>query len=567
MQTSSKDRAKELLAGLEAREIADCAASFEYFVFKWARTFDPHDKVNPVKGFPEKDYLRLLAREFQHGPDVIYVAKSRQLMVSWLLAARTVWEILYHPHAWAVFQSKKEEDAAEMIYDTVPSKARASFIMSHLPEWMQVCICVEGDKRITRRYTLDQKTFSYGSIILPNGSRAEALAQGAAQVEGKVPSFLCSDESSLQEEWSQSWAAAMPCLAGGGRAVAVATMRLPSAFGEEIASADDVDPDGEMRGVARFKTRSGGYGLRVHYSADPDKDPKTEIGAEWFATESTKMRGGFHGIDWQQHMEINPQTVCGTKCIPYWDKVVDRVVIDDLPFEQVSLWRVGAGADYGMRLPSVILFMAIDYFGTAYAVDEIVQPGLTVHELPGITKGGIAGLSQLWKRHPLFYKVNGTIQMDPTAQKKDQGGDSAVTSAMDIFRQPENGVFMQPAKIRGTDADDLALNWIHERWAGFEEPDWSPGFFICRRCTGLISMLKKAEYAEWSATAQQSNNLKPKMRATVGMDPFDAFKHWVVGMPQGPTRIKAAAPVGSFDWLRKQVHKQTKALSQARELG
>ena len=55
MATSSKDRrAKEILATLEAREIADCGESFEYFVFKWAKTFDPHDKVNPVKHFPDK---------------------------------------------------------------------------------------------------------------------------------------------------------------------------------------------------------------------------------------------------------------------------------------------------------------------------------------------------------------------------------------------------------------------------------------------------------------------------------------------------------------------------------
>jgi len=549
---------------MEAREIADCAASFEYFVFRWAKTFDPHDKISPVKGFPEKPYLRFLAHEFQYGEEVQYIAKSRQLMVSWLLAARTVWEILYHPHSWAVFQSKKQEDAAEMIYDSVPSKARASFIMAHLPDWMQVCLCVDGDKFVSKPYSLDQKTFSYGSIILPNGSRAEALAQGPAQIEGKVPSFLCSDESSLQDEWSQSWAAAMPCLSGGGRAIAVATMRLPSAFGEEIATAADVDPDSEMRGVARFKTRSGGSGVRVHYSADPDKDPKTEVGREWFVRETAKMRGGFEGIDWQQHMEINPQTVCGTKCIPYLDKVLDRVVIDDLDFEQVKLWKLGAGADYGMRLPTVILFMAIDWHGNAYAVDEIVQPGLTVHELPGISKGGIAGLAQLWKQHPLFWNVNGRIQMDPTTEKKDQGDGSAVTSVMDIFARPENGVFMQPALVRGTDADDIALNWIHERWAGYEEPDWSPSFFICRRCTGLLAMLKKAEYADWSATAQANNNLKPKMRATVGMDPFDAFKHWVVSVPQGPQRVKAAAPVGSFDWLRAQVRKQSSAIARVR---
>jgi hypothetical protein len=116
-----------------------------------------------------------------------------------------------------------------------------------------------------------------------------------------------------------------------------------------------------------------------------------------------------------------------------------------------------------------------------------------------------------------------------------------------------NGVFMHPAKARGDIADDLAINWLHERWAGYDEPDWAPQFFICRGCTGLINIIRKAEYDDWSPTAQNTNDLKKRMRPMVGMDPFDAFKHWVVSLPRGPVRIKASPPVGSIAWIKARV--------------
>lgn len=542
---------------LRAREILRCKKSFPYFLFKYVKTKDQHTPLNPIKPFPRKKYLEVLAREFQHGPDVQYVAKSRQLLVSWLMCAKTVWRIQFYAHSEVFFQSKKEGDAAAMIYDTTPQAARMSFIMVSLPDWLQICLVKDGDEEKIVPYPLDQRTFTYGRIMLPNGSMCQALAQGAAQVEGKVPSEFFGDEASLQEEWRASQAALVPCIANGGRAIIVGTMRMPSDFGYEISTAADVNPDSEMRGIARFKSRSGIASIRVHYSADPEKDPQTEQGREWFMRETATMPGGYDGVEWQQHMEINPLSVTGQRCIPYWNEIKNRVVIDDLPVEQVALWKLGSGADYGTRNPTVLLLFAIDYHGNAYAFDEIAAPGLTVHELPGVDKGGIAGLAQLFKQHPLFYRVNGSIQMDPTTEAKNQNQDvGGLTSVAQMFGQ--HGVFFQPAKARGTEADDLTLNWLHERWAGYDQPDWAPQFFITRRCAGLIRILAKAEYADWSPLAQQSNDLKPKMRGGVDMDYFDALKHWVVSLPQGPVRVKASAPPMSFAWLQRLALRESK---------
>ena len=550
----NEKRERDFLAALEAREIADCAESFEYFVFRWAKTFDPHDKLNPVKNFPDKQYLRYLAKEFQHGPDIQYIAKSRQLMVSWLLAARTVWEILYHPHAWAVFQSKKLEDAAEMIYDTVPSKARASFIMAHLPPWMQVCICVDGEKRITKPFSLDQKTFSYGSIILPNGSRAEALAQGPAQIEGKVPSFLCSDESSLQEEWQQSWAAAMPCIAGGGKAIAVATMRLPSAYGEEIAPCDDVDPDGEFRGVARFKTKRGGEGIRVHYSADPEKDPRTPEGAKWFVEETAKMDGGYDGSDWQQHMEINPQSIAGTRAIPYWATIASQVVVDDIPYEVASLWVLTSGLDYGARNKTVWTVRARDYEGNSYLVHELAIPA---NETQGIT-----GFAALMKQSAYFNRVNGKIAADPSIWNEDQNTTSGIVSKAKLFEQA--GVRLVPAKAKGQVADEVLLNRLHGYyWAGYDEPGFVPRLFICRSCRETIGGLPKLMYQDRKGVAFDTNSLVEKLVDRKN-DWWDSLKYDEVSNISATSRSAPRDKPFSFDWFLKVAKKEANLSKYAR---
>ena len=563
---------KRQLEALRYREVIRCSKDFEYWLFKWVRTTDPHDKASPIKPMPDRDSLRFLAREFQHGPDILFIAKSRQLMVSWLLSARAVWEILYHPHAWVCFQSKKEEDAAGMLYDTIPSKARASFIMSNLPVWMQVCAKQEGDEIRFVPYYMDVKTFSFGSITLPNGAMAQALAQGAAQIEGKVPSLFISDESTLQDEWADSWAAAMPCLSGGGRAIAVATMRLPSAYGEEIAPCDDVEPDGVMRGVARFTSARGGAGIRVHYSSDPDKDPLTEQGAKWFGEEILKQRGGYDGVDWQQHMEINPQSLSGERCIPYWDQIKDEVVIDDLPYEQVSLWALWSGADYGMRNPSVLLYGAADYHGNLYVLDEHAAPGGDVKAIREQTGrfgvqhsgvAGVAGLAEMWKAHPMFHRINGQIQMDSTIWRNDQNaGAGGLTNVAQLFTM--HGVHLQPSKQRGQDADDLTLNRLHDLWGGWDAEPYTPRLFICRRCTGLIKAIPRLAYQEWNKVAQGSNDLKKTMKGGVGLDYFDALKHAMVNLPQGPGATRAAPPPMSFVWLRNRVLRERSTNKRAR---
>ncbi|MBY0261811.1 MAG: hypothetical protein K2Q20_05680 [Phycisphaerales bacterium] len=536
----------ELRNRYHKREILRCTRSFKHFLFHYVRTKDEHDRVTPVKPFPKKAYLEFLADEFMGDEEILYVAKSRQLMVSWLLCARVVWEIMFRPHALACFQSKKLEDAASMIFDSTPTLARCSFIVVSLPDWMKVCVCDEDGKRVLRRIPIGSSStlFSSGQIKLPNGSMAMALAQGAAQVEGKVPSLFISDESSLQEEWRASWTAMRPCISGGGRAIAVATMRLPSAYGDEIAPCDDVDPDSVLRGVARFQTLSGGYGLRVHYSADPDKDPATEVGAEWYRNEIAGVLGGREGTEWQQHYEINPESRSGTLVLPMWDRIKTQVVVPDIPFEVARTWKLDSGFDWGVLNKTVWQVFATNYDGFRYMVHEIAVPAADI---------GVTGIAAMMKQSPYLALVNGRIHADPTIWNRTQspnGAGRGVISNADLFRR--QGINLVKARLRGQEADEIWLQkLVGGYWYGWEEPGWTPRFLICESCRETIVGLGRLRYQQWSNSTGNDKPLKEKF-VDKRNDYLDSWKYAEVANPHVPSiQADPAEQFYSFDWLWK----------------
>ena len=533
----------KLVSVLEQRELARCEASFPYYWKNHVRTKDEKDPEFPVKRVPQdKPYLDFLAEEFQNGEDVQYIAKSRQLMISWLLCARITWQLQFRPHSLACFQSKKLEDAARMIFDTTPNVARCSFILANLDDYMKVCLTIKDGERVYVPFGPDTKIFSYGSIKFPNGAIAEALAQGPAQVEGKVPSLYAADEASLQDEWRAAQAAAVPALAKGGRGITVGTMRLPSAYGDEIAPCDEVDPDAVMRGIARFRSASGVSGIRVHYSADPEKDPATEVGRAWFAEETSKMPGGFEGSEWQQHMEISPLAVTGDRVLPFWYKIEPRVVLEaDIPPEQGLIWKLDAGLDWGVRNPTVWLVFGNDFEGNRYVLSELATPAGDV--------GGIVGIVRMMKASPYFSRVNGRIQADPSLWNSDQNTQKGVVSRAQLFA--EEGVHLVSARLKGREADDILLaRLLGAYWAGHEEMEtFQPRLFINPSCTYLVRTLPKLMFAEYLV---QHTDKKEQIQSKHA-DAWDAMKYCEVARPTSAVMPRQGPPPLSFDWFMRQM--------------
>jgi len=523
-------RKVEAATAAAQKVIERCSKDPAYFIFTWLRTKDEHDKANPVKPFPEHEYLRWVIDEWHNGPEVIYTAKSRQLMVSWLLAAYGLWTAMFRPHALVLWQSKKEEDAAPFVYEKTAQHARMSFMLAALPDWLRGCRMADGSFQAIPDV---DSCGSYACLTLPNGAQVLGLAQGASQVESKVPTLFISDEASLQNEFASSMAAAKPAIDKDAKALAVGTMRMPSDFGQEVSPCHEADPDACGRGLARFRTINGVYGIRVHYSADPEKDPETQLGAAWKRgqLESGAYPGGEEGFRWQQHMEINPLARSGTLCLPSWRGAESRVVIPDLSPRDTFGWSFDAGLDWGVLNRAVFLLFGMRPDGRRFLLWEFSQPGDEI--------GGIPGFAYQIQLCPWFKRVNGSIQADPSLWNRDQSSKAysgGLTTRAQVFGDCD--VWLQAAKNNGQTADEVALERLnHYYWADPEDPL----LFICQNARWTIKHFPTLMYEEWSEALMSEKAPKEKMKG-VNVDEWDAFKYAEAAWPDVPRFVPQAEP-------------------------
>jgi len=537
------DRTAALSAGIDAI-LARCERDPAFFLFNFAKTRDEHDSINPLKPFPRIPYLEWTLNRWHNGPKLQYVAKSRQLMISWLLCGYAMWTAMFRPFALVLLQSKKEEDTAPFIYEKSANQARISLMMTQLPSWLQVCRRPEGG--YAPMGSLNE-IFSYCCVTLPNGSQILGIPQGASQVEGKVPTLFLGDECSLQPEWATAIAAAKPALDGDSRGICVGTMRMPSDYGDEISPSWDVDADSVMRGVSEFRSKSGVYGIRIHYSADPAKDPETEGGARWKNAQlaSGAYRGGEKGWQWQQHMEINPLSRAGTLCIPMFQDIKHKIVIDDIPPNAMWNWAFDGGFDWGVRNDTVFHIYGMSPNGRRYLVYEFAAPAGDC--------GGIPGIARILRRHPLFDKVNGNIQAEPMMWRHDQNTVGGLTTMAQLFTM--EGVHLCKARARGEEADRIALDrLLYYYWAGHDRETFDPLLFICRSCEATIRTFPTLMYEEWSEALAPEKSLKEKMK-DLHTDSWDAFKFAEVAWPNCPV-YRAPDVYGSMDWRKKEEKKR-----------
>lgn len=211
--TLSPKDAQALVAGLGAEVNGKCVSD-GLFWLRFVKTRDEADPNTPVKPFPVRSkyvddeawYLRRLWQDFVDH-QVCVVAKSRQMLISWAIAAYCVWTARYRPHQAVYFQTQGWPDAVAMT--CMPSggyTGRCQFIEDNLPEWMRV----------------DYKP-SEGRIQYPNGSIIQALAGGANQIRGKTVSLYVGDEFAFQEEQDRVYTAVAPLIQKGAKAVFIST--------------------------------------------------------------------------------------------------------------------------------------------------------------------------------------------------------------------------------------------------------------------------------------------------------------------------------------------------------
>lgn len=223
-----------------ALEREKCRRNAHHFVFaSGLQTKDEHDLVNPLKPFPDEPYLRALLDLFLVGGRFLppaqaryaleagfsarlldltaqggmtFIEKSRQMMVSWIICAYALWRAKYHGHQLILFQSKREEDAANMVFTKEPYIARMSLLEFGLPKHL---------KTLTF-----PRCGAYCHLFFPNGSHIWGIPEGGTIVRSNTASLIVSDEAAFQPEFGDAFAAAKPAVLGGGQLIAVSSAEL-----------------------------------------------------------------------------------------------------------------------------------------------------------------------------------------------------------------------------------------------------------------------------------------------------------------------------------------------------
>jgi len=126
------------------------------------------------------------------------------------------------------------------------------------------------------------------------------------------------------------------------------------------------------KGLTLRHTRSGIPVVRVHYSADPERD------SEWVETEKRKYTSR---AAWDREQEIVHEAGGGDLVFAETlNRYAEKIIIRNPQFEIPPYWKTMGGFDHGKTNPTAFLLARIDTDGTIYFVAEYYQPMLGPHD-------------------------------------------------------------------------------------------------------------------------------------------------------------------------------------------
>jgi len=131
-----------------------------------------------------------------------------------------------------------------------------------------------------------------------------------------------------------------------------------------------------LRGLSVRRTKGGIPVVRLHYTADPQRDP--ELNPAW---KQTERKAYTSQASWDREQEIIDDAGGGE--LVFADTLIThlgKIVITDPAWRPDPSWRVEAGFDHGKTNPTVLERCYVDYAGTLYFCGEYYMPGKEVWE-------------------------------------------------------------------------------------------------------------------------------------------------------------------------------------------
>ncbi len=126
------------------------------------------------------------------------------------------------------------------------------------------------------------------------------------------------------------------------------------------------------KGIETRYNNNGFFILRVHYTADPAKDPATPEGKKWYE----QARRGMPETSWMKEYEIDWFARSGQLVYPMFDRNIHIVE----PFIVPKEWNRYMAIDPGLRNPTAALWAAVDRENNVFLYDEYYICEKTIRE-------------------------------------------------------------------------------------------------------------------------------------------------------------------------------------------
>ena len=162
-----------------------------HWLLHHTQTKDPHWREagakSPYRPFPDKPYFRPIIEALQREP-ILFCAKSRDLMLSWLFVGYFTHDCMTTPGVEVLFQSQTEEKAAELV------------------EYAKI-LYRRQDPDIKELYPLDAPLAKQSRLELNfrHGNRIVGIPHGADKIRSYHPTALFMDEAAFVSDAGQSY--------------------------------------------------------------------------------------------------------------------------------------------------------------------------------------------------------------------------------------------------------------------------------------------------------------------------------------------------------------------------
>lgn len=505
-----------------ARKIDESAKNPWTFLSNFWFTLDEHDPRALRKKYPGKGYQRVLVRALNEF-NVIFIKKSRQIMLTHTVSAFLCWDAMYKFNRKQFVQSKKDEDAADVIervrfgYDQLRVLG-----FPGLPE-----VKMTGEKSGTKKTI----TFKSKQCLI------RAIPMGPDIIRMHTSSIIFSDEINHQQKGNEAYGAAAPTLFGGGKFIGAGTSngknwvyRLMHNIDEQTgdrtgdnmidsrkvvrpmfqpdpdASAEDQRyqvedwllsmSDEEFNSIPfedivaccpgidfwitapKRGTDMGIPCMWFHYSCDPDKDSLTKVGREWYRRAKATMTE----TKWEREMEGNDDIYEGRPVVPNWNR--DTFV---RPFDYDPQAPVLMGIDFGSDVCATFFAQVHRIEGSNRKqirfIDEVHIDDSTANtpNLASRMREKMTGqFAYSWE------SGNHVCHPDPAGhQTRETTSDKSQRTSIQILEA--NGFRVKVKKLGIPESTDLVRN-VFQRFYTTKEGEEVPAVLIHPRCTYAIGV-------------------------------------------------------------------------------